>query len=137
MIALAFLALAQVKPPQLPPGFSVPSAAPAPAVAANRGALGEPSRARANLASYISDADYPSAAHAQHMQGITGFRLTVGTDGRVTRCEIVSSSGYPLLDQTTCRIFTARARFTPARDAGGNATTDVVSARIGWTEPVR
>ena len=136
MIALAILVLAQVTPPQLPPGFAVPYAPPAPSTAAIGGGLVVPTRARANLASYISDADYPSTGHAQHMQGTVGFRLTVGTDGRVTNCDIVSSSGFPLLDETTCTLLTARASFTPARDARGNPTIDVVSARISWVEPV-
>jgi protein TonB len=134
VIALAILALAQASPPNLSPGFAVPSAtSPAP----NAGRQVETIRARANLASYISDADYPSAGHAQHMQGNTGLRLSVATDGRVTNCDIVSSSGYPLLDETTCRLLTARAQFTPAHDAHGNATTDVVGARISWVEPGR
>jgi protein TonB len=136
VIALAILVLAQVTPPQLPPAFAVPYAPPAPSTAPIGGGLVVPTRARANLASYISDADYPSAGHAQHMQGTIGFRLAVGTDGRVTNCDILSSSGFPLLDETTCALLTARARFTPARDARGNPTTDVVSARISWVEPV-
>jgi len=137
MIALAILVLAQVTPPQLPPGSAVPYAPPAPSTEPIGGGPVVPTRARANLASYISDADYPAAGHAQHMQGIISLRLTVGTDGRVTNCDILSSSGFPLLDQTTCTLLAARARFTPARDARGNPTTDVVSARIGWIEPVR
>src|SRR5918998_4214017 len=48
----------------------------------------EPARAKANLASYVSDADYPSSAQRAEEQGTTGFRLTVGPNGRVTECEI-------------------------------------------------
>jgi protein TonB len=95
----------------------------------------EPARARANLASYVSDADYPASAIRAEQQGTTGFRLTVGTDGRVTGCDVTSSSGSPALDQATCRIMRSRARFTPARDDHGNPTTDSVSSRIRWVLP--
>jgi protein TonB len=95
----------------------------------------EPAHARANLASYVSDADYPASAIRAEQQGTTGFRLTVGTDGRVTGCDVTSSSGSPALDQATCRIMRSRARFTPARDDHGNPTTDSVSSRIRWVLP--
>jgi protein TonB len=95
----------------------------------------EPARARANLASYVSDADYPASAIRAEEQGTTGFRLTVGPDGRVTACSVTSSSGSAALDQATCRIMRSRARFTPARDDHGQATTDSVSSRIRWVLP--
>lgn len=95
----------------------------------------EPAHARANLASYVSDADYPASAIRAEQQGTTGFRLTVGTDGHVTGCDVTSSSGSPALDQATCRIMRSRARFTPARDDHGNPTTDSVSSRIRWVLP--
>jgi len=92
----------------------------------------EPARARANLASYVSNDDYPSSALRREEEGTTGFRLTVGTDGRVTNCTITSSSGSSALDNATCRIMRSRARFTPARNDRGDATTDTVNARITW-----
>jgi protein TonB len=87
------------------------------------------------LASYISDADYPASAQRNEEQGTTGFRLTVGPDGRVSNCAITSSSGSSALDQATCRIMRSRARFTPARDNMGNPTNDTVSHRIRWVLP--
>jgi protein TonB len=95
----------------------------------------EPARARANLASYASDADYPASAIRAEEQGTTGFRLNVGPDGRVTACTVTSSSGSSALDQTTCRIMRARARFTPARDDHGQPTSDSVAGRIRWVLP--
>ena len=65
-------------------------------------------------------------------EGTTGFRLTVGPDGRVTNCEVTSSSGSSALDTTTCRLMRSRARFTPAHDSNGNPTNDTVTARITW-----
>ena len=44
----------------------------------------EPAKARANLASYVSNDDYPASALRNEEQGTTGFRLDVGPDGRVS-----------------------------------------------------
>lgn len=95
----------------------------------------EPARAHANLSSYVSDADYPDAALRNDEQGTTRFRLTVGADGRVTGCTVTGSSGSSALDAATCRLMKGRARFTPARDSSGNATTDSVASAIRWVLP--
>lgn len=92
----------------------------------------EPARARANLASYVSNDDYPAAALRNEEQGTTGFRLTVGPDGRVTNCVVTSSSGSSSLDAATCRLMRSRARFTPARNNLGESTSDTVNSRITW-----
>src|SRR4051812_17562180 len=60
----------------------------------------ESAHARANLASYVSDADYPSTAIRNEEQGTTRFLLTVGADGTVTDCAVTGSSGSPALDAT-------------------------------------
>lgn len=95
----------------------------------------EPARARANLASYVSDADYPAAAIRGEEQGTTRFRLAVGPDGKVRDCTVTGSSGSSALDSATCRIMKARARFTPARDGSGNPTGDTVANAIRWVLP--
>ena len=92
-------------------------------------------RAKANLASYVSDSDYPINALRSEDQGTTRFRLTVGANGRVTNCEILSSSGSSALDAATCRIMKSRARFTPARNDAGQPTSDSVSSAIRWVLP--
>jgi TonB family protein len=94
--------------------------------------LAEP---RANLASYISDADYPASAIRANEQGMVSFHLTIGADGRVTECTITTSSGSAALDEATCRILRSRARFTPARDDQGNPTTGHADNRIRWSLP--
>lgn len=123
--ALAGLMLQAVAPLPAPP-------APPPPPPPPRSGRMEPARARANLASLISNEDYPGEALRNDEQGTVGFRLHVGPDGRVAGCDVTSSSGSASLDSTTCRILTARARFSPARDRRGRPTTDTVSARIVW-----
>ena len=65
----------------------------------------------------------------------TGFRVTVGTDGKVTDCQVTRSSGSPDLDQATCDNIRRRARFTPATDGDGNPTTGSYSSSIRWVIP--
>ena len=95
----------------------------------------EPARARANLGSYVSDADYPSSAVRNEEQGTTRFRLGVGPDGRVTECTVTGSSGSSALDSATCRLMKSRARFTPAHDSEGRRVPDSVSSAIRWVLP--
>jgi protein TonB len=95
----------------------------------------QPAKARANLASYISDDDYPQDAIRNEQQGTTRFRLDIGPDGRVTNCTVTGSSGSSSLDNATCRILRSRARFTPATDSSGNKTGDTVSQSIRWVLP--
>jgi len=92
----------------------------------------EAARAKADLRSLVSDADYPASAVRSEEEGTTGFRLEVGPNGRVTNCTVTSSSGSSALDSATCRIMKSRARFTPAIDSNGNPTSDSVSSRITW-----
>jgi periplasmic protein TonB len=94
-----------------------------------------PQHARANLASFFSDDDYPVAAMRDDAQGLVSFRLTVGRDGRVKRCEIIVSAGHRSLDEATCRIYKARAKFEPAIDRDGNRVEDQVSGKIRWVLP--
>jgi len=95
----------------------------------------EPARARANLASYVSDEDYPSSAVRNEEQGTTRFRLAVGPDGRVKDCSVTSSSGSSALDSTTCRLMKQRAKFTPARNSDGESASDTVASAIRWVLP--
>ena len=118
-----------VPPPILlvpaPPAPPVPPPPPAPRRV-------EPARARANLPSLISEEDYPASAIRAREEGMVGFRLIVGPNGRVTNCVITASSKSAALDSTTCRLLTSRARFTPARNSSGEPTSDSVSGRIFW-----
>jgi protein TonB len=95
----------------------------------------QPARARANLASYVSDEDYPSSAARNEEQGTTRFQLAVGPDGKVKDCTVTSSSGSSALDSTTCRLMKQRARFTPAKNNRGEPTSDTVSNAIRWVLP--
>jgi protein TonB len=91
-----------------------------------------PSSATGDLQSLFRGGDYPQSAIERDEQGSVSVRLTVGTNGRVSSCNVTNSSGSRTLDSATCRILQSRARFTPARDNRGNPTADTVTQRIRW-----
>jgi len=84
---------------------------------------------------WITTDDYPSAALRQNMQGVVAVSAMIGADGKVRSCVVTQSSGSQLLDDTTCRLYTRRAHFTPARDADGNPIASQRSDRFRWQIP--
>jgi len=89
--------------------------------------------AKGDLRTLFSPDDYPASAQAAGAEGTARATLTIGTDGRVVSCNITQSSGNSSLDSATCNILRRRAKFVPARDSNGNATTDTVSTpAIVW-----
>ena len=90
---------------------------------------------KGNPGNWANTNDYPSRALQQEREGTTGFRVTVGANGRVTDCQIASSSGHPDLDTATCTNVTRRARFDPALDGNGQPTTGTYSNRVRWQIP--
>ena len=119
-----------------PPVFQLPAPAPA-APAAPPPPRIQPKKAvpKGNPANWATTNDYPTRALREERSGTTSFRVTVGTDGRVTSCSVTSSSGSPDLDEATCSNVTRRAKFSPATDGEGNPTTDSYSNRIRWVIP--
>jgi protein TonB len=92
--------------------------------------------ARGSLLGLFSTEDYPASALASGATGTAQAQLTIGTDGRVVGCSLVRSTGNGALDAATCNILRRRAKFTPARDSNGNATTDtVMTPTIRWEIP--
>lgn len=60
------------------------------------------------------------------------MRYRVGTDGHVSDCHILISSGRPALDAKTCMLVTQRFRFRPALDASGNPVPWIMTETHGW-----
>lgn len=82
----------------------------------------------------ISEDDYPEHALFDDQSGSTTFSLTVGTNGRGSACSVLTSSGFPQLDVTTCTLVRQRARFTPAtRD--GKPVESQWRSRVVWKLP--
>ena len=114
--------IAIVESPVIPPPRPVVVAPPPPPPPPPPRTVSEPKPARGDVRNMFSADDYPAAAQRDGAEGRTRARLDIGADGRVTGCTIVQSAGHRSLDDVTCRIL-RRARFTPARDSNGNATS--------------
>lgn len=119
----------EAPPPPPPIVFAPPPAAPPPRFTA-KGAV-----PKGNPGSWATTNDYPSRALREEREGTSGFRVAVGPDGRVTDCQITSSSGHGDLDAAACENIRRRARFTPAMDGDGNPTTGSYSNRVRWVIP--
>lgn len=74
----------------------------------------------------IRDSDYPGDLADAGIGGRVTVLYLVETNGRVTECDVVGSSGVPRLDALTCRLIRQRFRFRPSRDGSGRP----VPARI-------
>jgi periplasmic protein TonB len=116
---IALPAAPVVAPPAPPPAPKGPTSDPQP---------------RGNPGTWATPNDYPSRALREERTGTTGFRVTVGTNGRVESCTITSSSGHPDLDEATCKNVTRRARFKPALQ-NGQEVQGTYSNRIRWVIP--
>ena len=79
-----------ISTPVAPPPVITPRAPPAPpAPPAPR--VSQAARAKGNLVSLFSTDDYPQSAIRNEEQGTTAVRLSIGTDGRVTGCDVTAS----------------------------------------------
>ncbi|RKF20545.1 energy transducer TonB [Altericroceibacterium spongiae] len=123
-------------PPPAPPAVIVPPpAAPAPPPPPPPRFDPKPAEPRNNPGTWATPNDYPSRALREEREGVTRFRVTVGTNGRVENCTIIGSSGHPDLDEATCKNVTRRARFRPAKDGNGNETTGSYTSAVRWVIP--
>ena len=121
--------ITQVISPIIPPVAPAPPAPPPPPPPKKI----EPARARGDVRMLFSDSDYPASAQAAGAQGTAQAQLTIGSDGRVVGCSLVRSTGNGALDAATCNILRRRAKFTPAHDSSGAATTDTYTTPpITW-----
>jgi protein TonB len=84
------------------------------------------------IAGEITARDYPRHLGNAGVGGRVGLRFTVGTNGRVTRCVVTSSSGIPELDALTCRLIQQRFVFRPATDRHGHPVADDVEGEHVW-----
>jgi periplasmic protein TonB len=90
---------------------------------------------KGNPGNWANTNDYPPRALQQEREGTTGFRVSVGPDGRVQSCSVTSSSGHADLDDATCKNIQRRGRFDPALDSNGQPTTGSWSSRVRWQIP--
>ena len=130
--------LARSRSPQCPsivleiPGPAViPPTPPAPAITP----VG--ASPRNGPAGWITTNDYARSDLVREREGTAGYRLVIGSDGRVDACEITRSSGHSSLDRNTCRLIESRARFDPATNNRGETTVGTYTGTVTWQIPER
>ena len=124
----------QPQPPVLAPPRPIAPPLPIPAPPPIPGPI-TPARPIGNPATWVNVDDYPKEASQAGIEGTVGFRLSIDRMGNVDGCQITLSSGYLVLDDTTCRLLSARAKFTPAQDATGRRIAGSYASRVRWVQP--
>ena len=103
------------------------------AVLAASAAASQASDARLlNVHELVTVDDYPLIALQNEQQGTVTALVKVDRDGLVASCKVTQSSGYPVLDEQTCAVLRARARFEPSRDRRGRAINSAFVQRLSW-----
>ena len=83
----------------------------------------------------ITNNDYPRRALVDEAEGSVAYRLVIGTNGRVSSCELTRPSGNSALDDATCRLIARRARFEPATDETGAKVLGTFTGSVQWQIP--
>jgi periplasmic protein TonB len=112
-------------PPSPPPPVPPPPPPPPPQKATPKG----------NPQSWVTADDYPASSLRNGDQGTSSYRLSVGPDGKVIDCSVSSSSGFPELDSTGCKLLSRRARFNPSKDSSGSTVNGAFVFRFRWVIP--
>lgn len=96
-----------------------------------------PARARpiGSPSAWISTDDYPRRPLVDEIEGVAGYRLIIGSNGRVSSCEVTSTSGNAQLDAATCKLLTRRARFEAASDETGAKIVGSYTGSVRWEIP--
>lgn len=67
-------------------------------------------------------------------RGYAHLLLTVGPAGRVTGCDVLTSSGFAAIDQALCAVMVQRSRWRPARDRAGQPIAVQVRYTATWSK---
>ena len=78
---------------------------------------------------------YPRRALAAGEQGRVGFKVTLDAKGHPTACEVTRSSGYPLLDEETCRIITLHTVFKRNTAVETRSQVSTHEGVVNWELP--
>jgi TonB family protein len=81
--------------------------------------------------SWFSADSYPPEAARKGIEGSVRFEVEVDATGKPTACRIVKSSKSDILDQTTCQIVMANARFIPGA-LNGKPVAGTFQTNASW-----
>lgn len=91
--------------------------------------------ATGNVATAQITNDYPRAALREGREGVAQFTVEISEAGRAENCVITGSTGWPDLDEATCKVIHLRARFNPANDETGRPMRSSYTGRLVWKIP--
>jgi len=91
-----------------------------------------PAKPAVDPSRWVSPNDYPTEALRGRQSGASTLLWTIGTDGRVSDCKVIASSGVDSLDRAGCRAITANGRYTPALDKAGKPMISHSMRRVMW-----
>jgi len=94
-----------------------------------------PKRAAARNGNWITNDDYPRRALVENAEGSVNYLLVIGTNGKVSSCELTSTTGNRALDAATCRLIESRARFEAATDETGAKVLGTFRGSVTWDIP--
>jgi len=80
----------------------------------------------------ILQANYPRQMLREEEEARIGVRLTIGTDGKPTYCEVTAVVGPTSFNDTVCLLMLRHATFEPARDENGDPLVSRYSTRVSF-----
>lgn len=127
---IAVAPIPEVVPPFVPPALPTYTPPPEPQ-------LFKPKSPRVanDQSTWVTTDHYPSSDLRLEHTGTTKYRVVIGTNGRVSSCEVVNSSGWPGLDKAACAKVKSNARFEPATDSSGAKAVGTYSGSVIWRIP--
>jgi TonB family protein len=81
---------------------------------------------------WLRSTDLSMPAFKRIPHGSVQMIFQVSTEGRVTECTTVRTSGDAELDETICNLVVQRARFRPAGNPNGDAVPGGHRRTISW-----
>ena len=80
----------------------------------------------------ILQANYPRQMLRAEEEARIGVRLTIGTDGKPSYCEVTAVVGPTSFNDTVCLLMLRHATFEPARDENGDPLVSRYSTRVSF-----
>jgi len=80
----------------------------------------------------IPDSQYRRLAASGIRSGSVAINIRVNSDGTVSNCRVVRSSGSEYADSLMCQLTLAYVRFSPARDPSGRRVAQDVTWAPNW-----
>lgn len=84
---------------------------------------------------YRQDVEYPPAALALGIEGVSKVELAIDAVGSPKSCKLLQSAGHPDLDQAACNFLMGMAGFRPKADTDGVLRPLISVQSVRWKIP--